>query len=70
ETYPDSSYDLDVTFVELLGHELIVHTSINNQKVLAKVNSRENIVSHQPARLAIDLNRLFFFDKETTNQIK
>lgn len=70
DTYPYATFDFKVDFAELLGHEIIIHTSIGGQKVLSKVDSRYDVKSHSITKLGFDINRLYFFDKDTTSVIK
>lgn len=70
ETYPYAAFTFDVALAELLGHELIIHTSFGGQKILSKINSRYEVKSHTQTRLGFDINRLYFFDPETTKVIK
>lgn len=69
DTYPDAIFEYDVDFVELFGHEIVVHTTFAGQKLLAKLNSREKVESKSKIKMAFDINHLFFFDPETTKAI-
>ncbi|MGL5977521.1 MAG: ABC transporter ATP-binding protein [Erysipelotrichaceae bacterium] len=65
ETYPETLFDFQVEVSELLGHEFILHGKFGNQKLLAKVSSRVEVRNHQTIRLAMDVAKIKFFDKET-----
>ena len=54
---------------ELLGHEYILHGSLNGQKMCAKVNSRLEPEAHTTIKLTMDLSKVHFFDLETENRI-
>lgn len=70
DTYPYASFPFYVDLAELLGHETIIHTTIGGQKLLSKVNSRNDVRSKTEERLGFDVNKLHFFDPETTKVIK
>jgi multiple sugar transport system ATP-binding protein len=69
ETFPDTPFDFTVDVSELLGHEFILHGNFAGQKILAKVSSRVDVRAHQTIKLAMDVAKLHFFDKETTQAI-
>jgi len=54
---------------ELLGHEYILHGTLNGQKMCAKVNSRLEPEAHSTIKLTMDLSKIHFFDMETENRI-
>lgn len=69
ETYPNSNFDFEVEVSELLGHEFILHGLVDNQKIIAKVPSRTEVKHHQKLTLAVDCNRIHFFDPETQRSL-
>jgi multiple sugar transport system ATP-binding protein len=69
ETFPDTPFDFNVEVSELLGHEFILHGQFGGQKLLAKVASRVDVRAHQTIKLAMDVSKLHFFDKDTTKSI-
>lgn len=66
DTFPDTPFDFDIEVAELLGHEFILHGQFGNQPILAKVSSRVDVHAHETIKLAMDVTKLHFFDKETT----
>ncbi len=70
DTFPDSTFDFKVDIAELLGNEFILHGMLGQQALIAKIPSRIDIKNHDQIKLAIDLNRLHFFDKESEKVIK
>ena len=58
---------MDVSVVELLGHEFIVHGDIEGTRVLSKLNVDVNKFDTdvKELNLVIDANKLHLFDKET-----
>ncbi len=69
EAFPDSPFDFNVDVAELLGHEFILHGEFGHQPILAKVSSRVDVKAHETIKLAMDVAKLHFFDKETTKAI-
>ncbi|MBF0699398.1 sn-glycerol-3-phosphate ABC transporter ATP-binding protein UgpC [Streptococcus danieliae] len=69
ETYPQSQFEADVDFAELLGAEYIVHTHLGKTNLKAIVHSRQDVHMGQKMSLALDMNRAHFFDKETEENI-
>lgn len=69
DTYPSACFDFDVDIAELLGHEYILHGSLFNQPMRAKVASRLNPSAHSTLSLTMDLSKIHFFDPETELRI-
>jgi multiple sugar transport system ATP-binding protein len=69
DTFPDTPFDFNVEVSELLGSEFILHGQFAGQPLLAKVASRVDVHAHQTIKLAMDVAKLHFFDKETTKAI-
>jgi multiple sugar transport system ATP-binding protein len=69
ETFPDTPFDFNIEVSELLGHEFILHGRFGNQPILAKVSARVDVHAHDTIKLAMDVTKLHFFDKETTKAI-
>lgn len=69
DMYPSASFDFDVDVSELLGNELILHGVLDGQKLLARVNARYDIKNHSKFRLTMDLEKVHFYDIESTNRI-
>lgn len=69
ETFPDTPFDFNIEVSELLGHEFILHGQFGGQPILAKVASRVDVHSHQTIKLAMDVSKLHFFDKDSTKAI-
>ena len=56
-------------FVELLGHELIVYSEINGQKIIIKTSIENNIQHRDEIEYYFDQDSIYFFNKETTKRI-
>ena len=69
QTYPKSVIDYQLDVKELLGNEYILHGTIGNTPMVAKVNARMELQPHQMLKLTIDANRMNFFDPETEEAI-
>jgi len=61
---------LNCDFRELLGYELVLYSYIGDQKLLIKVDSKENIKTGDDFVVGFNTDSLYFFDKETTKRIK
>ena len=65
-----NSFKLTCDLSELLGQELIIYSYINNTRVVIKTTTVDEIKNGEEKEYALDLDRIHFFDKETTNRIK
>jgi len=57
--------NVDVNLVELIGAESIIHSSVNDINIVAKVGARTDIKLGDKIALSFDMNKAHFFDKET-----
>ena len=55
---------------ELLGHELIIYNVIGNMRVVVKTTAVDEMKNGQEEKYVLDLDRIHFFDKDTTERIK
>ena len=69
ETYPSAVFDFAIDVSELLGNEFILHGKIAGQKLQARVNARYDLSDCASFRLAMDLEKVHFFNPETENRI-
>ncbi len=67
--YPNAIVHLHAEVVELLGAELLIHSSIQGRDIMAKVSVSDDIKSHNDYQVAIDMKYVHFFDKETTMRV-
>ena len=70
EVHADAKYPTKVEVSELLGHELIVYTSIDGTQVVAKLDARNEVSMHDEVELTLDMNKCHFFDTETEKAIR
>ena len=61
---------LYVDVSELLGHEYILHGKLGSQQIQAKIDSRSSIRHHENIQMAMDLNKVHFFDPVTEEVIR
>ena len=60
---------IEADVVELLGHELIVYGYLDKQKLLIKTSAANEISVGDVIKVSLDMNKIHFFDPETTNHI-
>ena len=59
----------NVRLAEMLGSETLIHFMLDNQNIIAKVNTLEEFTRNQDLTLAFDLEFANFFDKDSTDRI-
>jgi len=70
EGSPNSIVNAHVEVSENLGHEMYLYLNgIGTGSVIARVDARSAAKEGNNVRLAVDMNKVHFFDKETTNSI-
>ncbi len=62
---PDSVVDAHVEVTELLGAETLLHLVMEGSTFIAKVDSRTTARPGDDIKVALDMNRIHLFDKET-----
>ena len=62
-------FELTCDISELLGQELIIYSYVGDTKIVIKTTMVDEIKNGEIKRYCIDLDRIHFFDKETTNRI-
>lgn len=66
---------IEVENYELLGSEALVHFTLpganlrNKKTSIAKINARVQLAVGEPAKVAIDVNKIYFFNPETGGRI-
>ena len=61
--------DADVEVTELLGAEVFLYLSVAGQSVTARVNPRSTAKTNDKIKIALDLNKIHLFDKDTEKVI-
>jgi len=62
---PGATLNADVEVTELLGAEVFLYLTIAGQPVTARVNPRSTAKPNDRIKMAIDLNKVHVFDKDT-----
>ena len=65
EAHKESTFNTKVTGYELLGSEVLLYYTINGTSMTAKVDSSTPARLGDPITLAMDVDKLHVFDKET-----
>ena len=65
ETHKNSVFNTKVTGYELLGSEVLLYYTVNGTTMTAKVDSRTPARLGDAIRLAMDVEKIHVFDKET-----
>ncbi|AJS60805.1 ABC transporter ATP-binding protein [Paenibacillus sp. IHBB 10380] len=66
EASPNTIFTSNVDVTENLGHEMQIYLSgLGNDTVIARVDGRSTIRDGSSVRLAIDMNKIHIFDKES-----
>ncbi len=58
-------FQTKIQLYELLGSDALIHFSINQKSVLAKIDARIKLQPGQEVSFHFDLNHLYYFDSET-----
>ncbi len=61
----DSSFEVNVEFVEMLGHESNVHFNIGSTRIVSVVSSKQKIQAEDTVTVGIDLANCHFFDADS-----
>ena len=70
EASPGSTITADIDVSELTGSEFMLYSSIEGQTFVAKVDARNEVYAGDRIQLAIDMNKVHFFDKDTEQRIR
>lgn len=62
-------FSIKVRLAEMLGSETLIHFLVDDQNIIAKVNTLDEFSRNQDLTLAFDLDFANFFDKDTTERI-
>lgn len=65
-----SIFESKVTVSELHGSEVMVYSEFEGQEFIAKLDSRNDSHPGEVIKLAMNMNKAHFFDKESGNRIK
>ena len=62
---PDYSFDTAVDVVEPLGNEILVNFRAGGAPMVARVDPAVRVKAHQSIRVALDPERVHFFDEKS-----
>lgn len=68
--YSHDTISIDSQVVELLGHDLVIYSDVDGQKIIVKTLADYDIKAHQYVKVAICMNKIHYFDPDTTNRIE
>ncbi|MBQ2826884.1 MAG: sn-glycerol-3-phosphate ABC transporter ATP-binding protein UgpC [Clostridia bacterium] len=63
--FADSVFDVQVDVTELMGAEIYLYITIDEQNLIARVSSRSTARAGDTIKIAIDPSRVHIFDKDT-----
>jgi len=66
---PSNSFEIKCELSELLGYEYIAYGTIDNQSAVARIDVKNDINNNGVLQMVCELERISFFDPETTNNI-
>ncbi|SFE91087.1 ABC transporter ATP-binding protein [Peptostreptococcus sp. D1] len=66
---PESVFDARVVIRELMGSEIFAYLDFAGNELIAKFDGRNDVSPGDELRLALDMNRVHFFDIETEESI-
>ncbi|WP_101843396.1 ABC transporter ATP-binding protein [Halobacillus sp. Marseille-P3879] len=67
---PDKKILADIEVAELMGAESYLYSRIGDQEFIARVDSRSDVQGGDKIELAIDMNKVHFFDVEDEKRIR
>ncbi|MFT1993621.1 TOBE domain-containing protein, partial [Staphylococcus aureus] len=62
-------FESEVVVSELLGSEIMVHSTFQGMELISKLDSRTQVMTNDKITLAFDMNKCHFFDEKTGNRI-
>lgn len=66
----ETKIDAKIEVAELTGAETIVHSRIDDQSFIARINSPSDLSPNESIHLAFEMSKAHFFDKETETRIR
>ncbi len=64
------SYEVNVDVSELMGNEMLIHSRLNDNKIVIKSETRYDIKTDDKINISFKTDRLHIFDKETGNNLR
>ncbi|WP_338450831.1 sn-glycerol-3-phosphate ABC transporter ATP-binding protein UgpC [Niallia oryzisoli] len=69
DTHKNTTITINVDVSELTGAEMMIYSTLEGQPLVARIASRAHIAPGSKLELALDINKLHFFDKNTEKRI-
>ncbi len=69
DTYKESTFKMEVKIAEFLGSESFIHAEINNTPFVGKIDGRTEVHNGDKLEVAIDMNKVHYFDEKTEKNI-
>ncbi|MFC5711776.1 ABC transporter ATP-binding protein [Thalassorhabdus alkalitolerans] len=69
DSSPDSKITLDIEVAEMNGAETLLNSTIDGQKLIAKIDSRTNIASGSKLEVAFNMHKVHFFHPDTEERL-
>ena len=69
DAMPDSVIETEVEVTELMGAEIHLHITFEEQNMIARVSSRSTARAGDKIKVALDMSRVHLFDKDTERYI-
>jgi multiple sugar transport system ATP-binding protein len=66
----EPTIDMQVDLVEMLGRDQLVHGTVGNDAIVARVDSHLKISRGECMQLGIDIQRIHLFDAETGQAVQ
>jgi len=63
------SFKLNVDVYELMGNEMLIHSEINNNKIVIKTETRYDIKTDDAINVSFKTDKLHIFEKKTGNNL-
>ena len=63
--FAESVIETDVEVTELMGAEIYLYLTTAEQKLTARVSSRSKVRAGDKVKIALEIERMHFFDKDT-----
>jgi multiple sugar transport system ATP-binding protein len=67
---PDTKIRANIEVAELMGAEIMLYSSVDNQDFVARVDARFSVQAGETIDMAFDMNKVHFFDKDSELRIK
>jgi len=68
--HPTNKFNAEIDLIELLGNEIIVSGYVNGQNIFAKMSSDNKLKEGDKKEFCFDLEKMYFFDKDSEKRIR